>query len=164
MGVEENKITKTIGAILDGSAVSEVAQGLMNIIFKSIKLINYNIDENKINILDIEADDVYGLHHSRVNILCKRQVAAEYCWFRHPTGRKISVSDMNSLNEADPYHYYGMGIKLGECGISIMSASVDDSGTWSCHMGTIAAAGIEFSKEISVRVSGNTKKFELPYF
>lgn len=50
--------------------------------------------------------------------------------------------------------YHGTGVKLGECGISIMGATINDSGSWSCHMGTIGDAGLEASEEINVRVSG----------
>lgn len=35
-----------------------------------------------------------------------------------------------------------------------MGATLNDSGVWSCHMGTIGEAGPEASKEISVRISG----------
>lgn len=103
---------------------------------------------------DIDADDVYGLQHTQVNILCKSNYPAEYCWFRHPSGRKIPVSDVAVAAADDQYRYFGSGVHLGDCGVSVMAASVDDSGTWSCHMGTIHQAGIESSKEISVRVSG----------
>lgn len=103
---------------------------------------------------DIVADDVYGLHGTQVDILCKSSFPAEYCWFRHPNGHKIPVSDAADADDDDQYRYFGSGINLGDCGVSIMNASVDDSGTWSCHMGTTDAAGIESSQEIGVRVSG----------
>lgn len=105
---------------------------------------------------DVDAENVYGLKDTRVNILCKSNFPAEYCWFRHPNGRKIPVSDAIEFDEdsIDQYQYFGTGINLGDCGVSIMNASVDDSGTWSCHMGTTHKAGIESSTEVSVRVSG----------
>lgn len=121
----------TIGAIIDGSGGTEEST-------------RYNID----------ADDVYGLHNTQVNILCKSNLPADYCWFRHPNGRKISVSEVAAATDDDQYRYFGSGIHLGDCGVSIMNASVDDSGSWSCHIGSIKAAGIESSYEISVRVSG----------
>lgn len=121
----------TIGAIIDGS--------------------NGQADSTRYG---IDADDVYGLQGTQVNISCKSNFPAEYCWFRHPNGRKISVSEAAATADSDEYRYFGSGIRLGECGVSIMKASVDDSGTWSCHMGTIQTTGIESTKEISVRVSG----------
>lgn len=129
---KEKKFTrKTIGAIVDAST---------------------NPDESK----DITAEDVYGLNLSRVNILCRSNFAAEYCWFRHASGRKITISDLTMPNTDDEYRYFGSGIRLGECGITIMQASVNDSGTWSCHMGSIKPVGLELSKEVSVRVSGES--------
>lgn len=55
--------------------------------------------------------------------------------------------------------YFGTGVKLGECGITIMAATINDSGTWSCHMGTIGEPGLEASKEINVRISGKIRKY-----
>lgn len=106
---------------------------------------------------DIAADDVYGLHGTQLNILCKSNFPAEYCWFRHPNGRKISVSEgvaATDHDDDDKYRYFGSGIHLGDCGVSVMNASVDDSGMWSCHLGATHTAGIESSQDISVRVSG----------
>lgn len=134
LGVKEENpdVDSTVGAIIDGSGVQEQQHTRYG----------------------IEADDIYGLQDTQVNILCKSNFPAEYCWFRHANGRKISVSDAADDSDDDQYRYFGTGVHLGDCGVSITNASVDDSGTWSCHMGTIQTAGIESSKEISVRVSG----------
>lgn len=50
--------------------------------------------------------------------------------------------------------YYGSGVTLGDCGISILKASMSDTGIWSCHMGTTDASAVEASKDINVRISG----------
>lgn len=131
MGVEQNGKLETLGAIVDASA----------------------LDASK---YDIEVDDVYGMHQSQVNILCRTNFPAEYCWFRHASGRKIPLSDHRAHQEPElaQYRYFGNGVRLGECGVTIMSATVNDTGTWSCHMGTIAQSGVEQTKEINVRISG----------
>lgn len=133
---EHSGVENTVGAVIDG---------------------NENTDDATQN--DIHADDVYGLQDAQVNILCKSNFVIGYCWFRHPNGQKISVSDVTTASDGssgniDAYRYFGSGIKLGECGLSIMKASVDDSGSWSCHMGPTETAGVESTKTISVRVSG----------
>lgn len=129
--VENTDVEITMGAIVDGSG-----------------------GKSENTRYDIEVEDVYGLQGAEVNILCKSNFPAEYCWFRHPSGRKIPISVTPDANEGENYRYFGSGIHLGDCGVSILKASLDDSGTWSCHMGTIQTAGIESSKQISVRVSG----------
>lgn len=52
------------------------------------------------------------------------------------------------------FRYFGTGVNLGECGITIIVADMIDTGIWSCHMGTTGAATVEASKEINVRISG----------
>lgn len=56
--------------------------------------------------------------------------------------------------------YYGTGVKLGDCGISILKASINHTGMWSCHMGTTGVAGAEASKDINVRISGMERSFD----
>lgn len=51
--------------------------------------------------------------------------------------------------------YYGTGVKLGECGLTIMNASRNDSGTWSCHLGVADVSNVDQMKEISLRITGN---------
>lgn len=53
------------------------------------------------------------------------------------------------------FRYYGTGIKLGECGITIF-ATHSHSGTWSCHMGATSVAKTDTVKEISVRITGTS--------
>lgn len=53
------------------------------------------------------------------------------------------------------FSYYGTGIRLGECGITISKVAHNHSGTWSCHMGATDVAGIDTVKEISVRITGS---------
>lgn len=79
LGVEQYQEPLTLGALLDASLKpSKLSDG-------------------------ITADDVYGLHGSVINVLCRSKAAADYCWFRHPTGRKISVSEMNEEMDEDEY-------------------------------------------------------------
>lgn len=109
-------------------------------------------------------------------------------WFRDSSGQKISLSDkivplatdiyrfdINSIKhfifgiiKNSIFRYYGTGIRLGDCGITIMNASHNDSGTWSCHMGVTHTAKTDSMKEISVRITGeidkNKKKFFFSYF
>lgn len=61
---------------------------------------------------------------------------------------------MSKPHESDKYRYHGTGLKLGECGITIIDAKVSDTGIWSCHMGTVVTAGVEVSQSINVRISG----------
>lgn len=103
---------------------------------------------------EIESEDVYGIDGSSVKLVCKNKLSADYCWFQHPSGKRISVSEDKPPHEDDEFRYSGTGINLGECGIEILKASTSDSGQWSCHMGTTGKAAVEASKEISVRVSG----------
>lgn len=53
------------------------------------------------------------------------------------------------------YRYYGTGLKLGDCGLTIMKATHNDTGTWSCHMGSAHVTVIDRVKEINVRIAGN---------
>lgn len=50
--------------------------------------------------------------------------------------------------------YYGTGIKMGECGLTILNANHNHSGIWSCHMGATHIAGTDTFREISVRIAG----------
>lgn len=135
IGVEEMGVRSTIGAILDSTKSHDTR-------------------------FDIDVEDVYGLHYSQVNILCRANFPSEYCWFRHASGKKISVSSHipQQDNIQGQYKYFGNGIKLGECGITIMNATVNDTGTWSCHMGTTSKSGVEQSKDVNVRISGKKNK------
>lgn len=92
-------------------------------------------------------------------MLCKAKHAIDYCWFTNPTGERIYVSDMPDLesNEKSNYEYYGTGLQLGDCGLQILSAKLNDSGMWTCHAGNIDTSRIESKKEFSVRVSGKKK-------
>lgn len=134
IGVEEMGESSTIGAMLDASKAEESRY-------------------------DIDVEDVYGFHNSAVSILCRANFPSEYCWFRHASGQKISVSELAGRKEATlgPYRYFGNGVKLGECGITVMNATVNDTGTWSCHMGTTSKSGVEQSKDINVRISGTSE-------
>lgn len=102
---------------------------------------------------EIDADDVYAMEYTAANIMCKRNAVTDYCWFRDPSGRKISLSD-RAHKRTDTHKYFGSGIGLGECGITIMNATHNDSGTWTCHMGMIGETRTDSSKEISVRITG----------
>lgn len=97
---------------------------------------------------------MYALENTATSILCNRKAVTDYCWFRDPSGRKISLSDRVRPTADDMFKYYGSGIKLGECGITIMKATHNDSGTWTCHMGMTNEARTDSSKEISVRITG----------
>lgn len=61
---------------------------------------------------------------------------------------------MKSIMISFVVSYYGMGTEFGECGIRIMTAAHNDSGTWSCHMGIAHAGQTDAVKEISVRITG----------
>lgn len=98
---------------------------------------------------------MYGLNNTDVNILCKAKLAVDYCWFTHPNGHKISVSDQMAATEQDLYRYFGTGLDLGECGITVRRATIPDTGNWVCHMGTLVQIGFETTKTVKVRVSGN---------
>lgn len=130
----------TIGAILDASA--EPAHG----------------------VVDLKADNVYGLDGTPVNILCKSPIAVDYCWFTHPQGDRISVSDpadspatAATADDADDsvqrFGYYGSGLRMGECGITLSHATLNDTGRWKCHLGTFRRIGFEASRDVSVRIS-----------
>lgn len=55
---------------------------------------------------DIEADEnIYGLEHTSVNILCKHKAITDYCWFRNPAGHKISLSDRKRPRSNDTYRF-----------------------------------------------------------
>lgn len=103
---------------------------------------------------ELSADNVYALNGTITKLMCKSKHAIDYCWFTHPSGRRISVSDVLELDDSDVYQYHGTGLQLGDCGLQIMDADISDSGTWSCHAGNIAKSRIESQKEFTVRVSG----------
>ncbi|XP_037026242.1 uncharacterized protein LOC119067401 [Bradysia coprophila] len=102
---------------------------------------------------ELTAENVYALNGTIVKIICKAKHAIDYCWFTHPSGRRISVSDMSELIDSDEYQYYGTGLKLGDCGVKLMDADISDSGTWSCHAGNTDIARIESKKDFTVRIS-----------
>lgn len=62
------------------------------------------------------------------------------------------------------FSYHGMGIKLGECGLTILDAKHSHSGTWSCHMGATSVAQTETVKEISVRITGEHRPAKIISF
>lgn len=104
---------------------------------------------------------VYGLNGTAVNILCKAEIAVDYCWFMHPLGQRISVSDRLTANmaamatgEDNNWSYYGAGLRMGECGVTVREATLEDTGLWQCHLGTVRPTGWETSRTVSVRVSG----------
>ncbi|KAJ6639661.1 hypothetical protein Bhyg_12408 [Pseudolycoriella hygida] len=129
IGFTERTALRTMGAILDASDTV--------------------IDPGD----EITVDNVYALNATAVKILCKAKHALDYCWFTHPTGQRIAVSDMTALSDDDVFQYYGTGLKLGDCGVKIMDADISDSGTWSCHAGNIDKSRVESRKEFIVRVS-----------
>lgn len=110
---------------------------------------------------ELSAENVYALNGTIVKIICKAKHAIDYCWFTHPSGRRISISDMSELSDTDEYRYYGTGLKLGDCGLKIMDSDISDSGTWSCHAGNTDKARVESKKEFTVRISG--RKFHLEF-
>lgn len=89
--------------------------------------------------------------------MCKAKLAIDYCWFTHPNTRRISVSDKTIQRDSDEFRYFGTGLKLGECGVTILRAQLSDTGTWRCHMGTLIRTGFEVGHDIKVRVSGEIK-------
>jgi len=129
VGCAESGSLRTIGAILDASETM--------------------IEPND----EITVNNVYGLNATTVKILCKAKHAIDYCWFTHPSGRRITVSDATELDFSDVYRYHGTGLKLGDCGVMIMNSDISDSGSWSCHMGNTERSRIESQKEFTVRVS-----------
>ncbi|XP_055298260.1 uncharacterized protein LOC129566399 [Sitodiplosis mosellana] len=131
IGVDDDGHLKTMGAIIDGSVPQKTSsQG------------------------DVESSDVYGLQDTQVNILCKRYIPTDYCWFRDPSGQIISMSDQKEPDDSnDIYRYYGTGIKLGECGLTILNANHNHSGIWSCHMGATEQSSADSVQEISVRIA-----------
>lgn len=54
------------------------------------------------------------------------------------------------------FSYYGTGIKFGECGLTIVNANLNQSGTWSCHMGSTHTSITDAFQEITVRITGTT--------
>lgn len=79
LGVMELGMKKTLGAIVDASVTPP------------------NFAES------IEADDVYSMVSSPAQLLCKNKLAAEYCWFQHPNGRRITVSEHAMHAEMDEF-------------------------------------------------------------
>lgn len=79
LGVQELGKRQTIGAIVDASDVPQ--------------------DFTK----ELETEDVYGINGTSVNLLCKNKLAADYCWFQHPSGRRISVSEDIVKDESDEF-------------------------------------------------------------
>ncbi|XP_031627128.1 uncharacterized protein LOC116343281 isoform X2 [Contarinia nasturtii] len=126
IGVEDDGEIKTFGAIIDPQTKAQAT---------------------------IDSSDVYGLENTEINILCKRYAPTDYCWFRDPSGQKILLSDLKAPQSTDKYRYYGTGIKMGECGLTILNAIHSQTGRWSCHMGSTQIAGTDQFSEISVRVA-----------
>lgn len=107
---------------------------------------------------DIIASDVYATNGSAVDLLCKAPVALDYCWFTDPSQRRISISDKVAATSTDQYTYFGTGLKLGECGLTIRTANLSDSGLWKCHVGTTTkSVGFEITRSIGLRISGKRK-------
>lgn len=108
---------------------------------------------------------MYGLNGTAVNILCKAHIAVDYCWFTHPLGQRISVTDRLTATATatttgdDPSSsdasYFGAGLRMGECGITLPMATLNDTGLWHCHLGTFRRTGWETSRSVPVRISGD---------
>lgn len=92
-----------------------------------------------------------------MKLICKAKHAIDYCWFTHPNGHRITVSDGTELSDTDMYQYHGIGLKLGDCGLAIMDADIGDSGVWTCNAGNTDKSRIESQKEFTVRISGKVK-------
>lgn len=79
LGVQELGKRRTIGAILDANEVPQTFSD------------------------ELEGEDVFGIHGESVNLRCRNKLAADYCWFQHPSGKRISLSEDKEDSETDEY-------------------------------------------------------------
>lgn len=122
-------VTHTVGAILDASDIV------------------HSLDKLTVN-------NVAILENQNLNILCESNIGIDYCWFIHPSGEKLSVTDdIRDDSQGDPFWYFGNGFMLGQCGITLKGAQVKDSGEWSCHVGATNRSQLELSASLDVRVT-----------
>lgn len=145
----------TMGAILDASTVPTKLNG--SLVYFVLKMI---WQRRHLFHPDVIGDDVYGLNGTSVNIMCKAFVSIDYCWFSHPMGQRISVSDRAAADDNTFIpRYFGVGLRMGECGITLPQALLNDSGVWRCHLGTYRPVGFEVQQNVTVRISGKRFHF-----
>lgn len=127
-GKADTTVQSTIGAIID---ISDVPSTLST----------------------LSATKSNSLADQQINLLCESTIAIEYCWFRHPDGSIISVTDQTEEDDEKPFWYHGNGFQLGHCGITIRKSDITDSGKWTCNVGIVNQPQWQISKEFDVRVT-----------
>lgn len=98
---------------------------------------------------------MYFVDNNSAIIECNANNPFDYCWFQHPVGRILSVSERKDLSDDDDFQYYGEGFHLGHCGIKIKRFHFSDDGEWKCGMGRISDAIREAVKTIKIEVKAS---------
>ena len=95
-----------------------------------------------------------------LTLSCSAQTAAEYCWFRNPSGVPLRFStDSVYLDYIRSYSYEDT-LAQGVCTIKVESSnSSEDSGEWTCNLGLPVISNEEYVVPITVGVSGTIENF-----
>jgi hypothetical protein len=96
---------------------------------------------------------------SKLSLSCSAQTVLDYCWFRHPSGLPLHFStDIVNLDISLSYVYEDT-LQQGVCTIKLISSrSGEDSGEWTCNLGSLSSSNEEYTTPITVGVSGIIEK------
>lgn len=99
------------------------------------------------------------LQNSVLVLTCSAQTALDYCWFRHPSGLPLRFStDLVDLDGNWRQYIYEDTLQQGVCTIALLyPSSGQDSGEWTCSLGSLGRSNEEYTTPITVGVSGKLK-------
>jgi hypothetical protein len=97
---------------------------------------------------------------SELSLSCSAQTALDYCWFRHPSGLPLSFSTNLAYLDGNRLQYvYEDTLQQGVCTIKLLTpSSGEDSGEWTCNLGSLGSSNEEYTMPITVGVSGKIDK------
>lgn len=64
----------------------------------------------------------------------------KYCNFKSPLGQWYSVDDNTTIENDSRITYWGQGLDMGDCGITIKDPTDDDYGSWMCSIQLIGSS------------------------
>ncbi|GBP06931.1 hypothetical protein EVAR_4377_1 [Eumeta japonica] len=99
-----------------------------------------------------ELRSIFVQNDDILTIDCQAHESLSYCWFQHPNGTQFTPGPQ--VDEEQLYWYSGESLQLGDCSISFSKIKPNDTGIWTCHMGSRNSAGVEFTENFEVRVTG----------
>jgi hypothetical protein len=102
----------------------------------------------------VRNDDLqlFFVNNETAIVECRANNPFDYCWFQHPSGKLLSISDQKPFNDNDEFQYHGDGFHMGQCGVRIKQITSDDAGEWKCGMGRASDSMKEAVKTMVIDV------------